>query len=232
MSRGSIRIRSITNPTRRLFVHTDIIDPRSLIFSPWNTNSVSPEDQRKLEQSLKRNGQFRPIIVREVAEGLQVIGGEHTTRAILNLGWDEISVYNLGEMSDRQAKEISVLDNGRYGHDDAIELATLMAEIGEFEDLQTFMPFMDTDLTAIFANHDIDLNDLDFDPDDEPEEAPSEAPPKTHQIMRFKVPIGDAELVERRVKAVINQQDFKGEDSLENAGDALVYIVTKWSPDE
>ena len=75
-------------------------DPRSLTFSPWNVNSVSVENQRKLEESIRRNGIFRPIIVRELDDGtLEVIAGEHTTRAAIALGYEEIDVYNLGGIS-------------------------------------------------------------------------------------------------------------------------------------
>lgn len=213
---------------RRLSLHA-IINPAELKFSAWNTNSVSPGDQEKLEESLRRNGQFRPVIVRELHDGsLEVIGGEHTTRAILNLGWDKISTYSVGRVSEKKAKEISILDNGRYGTDDALELSELLAELGTAAELAAFMPMAESDISSIFSNKDIDLDDLDFD-DEDTSHAENEitSTPKTHQIMRFKVPIDDAEFVESVIKTTIDHHGLKSTDSLEAAGNALVHILNK-----
>jgi ParB-like chromosome segregation protein Spo0J len=212
-------------------LHTLIINPAELNFSAWNTNTVSPEDQKKLEESLRRNGQFRPIIVYEAESGgYVIIGGEHTTRAAISLGWDEIAIYNLGPISEIKAKEISVLDNGRYGHDDATELANLLAEIAELDELKTFLPLGDEDLTAIFATQDIDLDDLELGDDEAEGLGVDDTPPKTHQLLRFKVPLADSEYVEDKINAVMSQQGYKSLDSLTNAGDALVHILNNWKP--
>lgn len=207
-----------------------IINPAELKFSAWNTNTVSPGDLAKLEESLRRNGQFRPVIVREMDDGsFTVIGGEHTTRAILNLGWTEVAVFSVGKISDKKAKEISILDNGRYGTDDALELAELLAEIGTVNELAEFMPMAEADLSSIFSNQDIDLDDLDFDHEDDDEDVEDAitSAPKTHQLMKFKVPIGDAEFVESVIRTTIDHHDFKSTDSLEAAGNALVHILNQ-----
>ena len=49
----------------------------------------------------------------------------------------------------------------------------------------------------------------------------------TSQIMRFKVPIGDAPAIEKLIEATMKSQGFNGGDSLSNAGDALVYLLGK-----
>lgn len=213
---------------------TQRVDPRSLTFSPWNVNSVSVENQRKLEESIRRNGIFRPIIVRELDDGtLEVIAGEHTTRAAIALGYEEIDVYNLGGISEARAKEISVIDNQQYGSEDAFELAALLKEFeGNVED---FLPMSDEDLKAIFKSTAIDFDSLEL-PDPSDEDVPASNPnddlaaaPVTHQFMRFRVPLGDAELVERCIQTIIKRQSFTGSDSLANAGDALVWLVQNWS---
>lgn len=216
---------------------TQRIDPKSLHFSPWNINSVSPENQRKLEESIRRNGIFRPIIVREIDGGLlEVIAGEHTTRAAIDLGYTEIDVYNLGPIDDARAKEISVIDNQQYGQEDAFGLAELLKE---FEgNVEEFLPMSDADLKAIFKSTSIDFDSLELPestPDPEPVTNSDDAlaaAPITHTFMRFKVPIGDAEFVQRCIEAVIKRQKLSGGDSLENAGDALVYICNNQAKDK
>lgn len=217
---------------------TQQVDPNSLAFSPWNINSVPEENQRKLEESIRRNGIFRPVVVRELEDGtLQVIAGEHTTRAAISLGYETIDVYNLGPISEVRAKEISVVDNQHYGHEDSFGLAGLLKE---FEgDVGDFMPFDDEDLKAIFRASSIDFDSLEL--PDSSEEIPATTgsnpaddlavAPVTHQIMRMKVPIGDAEFVTRCLDNVMKRQGFKGGDSLSNVGDALVHVLRNWSVD-
>lgn len=205
------------------------VDPKSLSFSPWNVNSVSPENQKKLEESIKRNGIFRPVVVRELADGvLEVIAGEHTTRAAIELAFPVMDVYNLGPISDVRAKEISVIDNQHYGHEDTFGLAALLKEFdGNVED---FLPMSDADLKAIFKSTSIDFDSLEL-PDtlDSPETVANPdddlaGAPITHSFLKFKVPLGDAEFVQRCIEAVIKRQKISGSDSLANAGDALVYL--------
>lgn len=206
------------------------IDPRKLHFSPWNVNSVSPENMKKLKESVKRNGIFRPVVVRELSDGeLQVLAGEHTTRVAIELGYDEIDVYNLGPIDERQAKEISVIDNQHFGLEDTFGLAQLLREIDDKPG--EFLPFSDDDLTKIFEQTKIDFDSLDI-PEDEPSAADTLLPeeslasmPISHSIMRFKVPVADVESVQRAVEAVMKRQGFKSGDSLQDAGDALVWII-------
>lgn len=209
------------------------VDPKSLSFSPWNVNSVSPENQRKLEESIRRNGIFRPVVVRELEDGtLEVIAGEHTTRAAIELGFAEMDVYNLGPIDDVRAKEISVIDNQHYGHEDTFGLAELLKEFdGNVED---FLPMSDADLKAIFKSTTIDFDALEL-PESTPIAASTSAEdelaaaPVTTVFMKFKVPIGDSEFVQRCIEAVIKRQGITGGDSLANAGDALVHICQNWN---
>lgn len=204
------------------------IDPRSLTFSPWNVNTVSPENMKKLKESVKRNGIFRPVVVREVDGGYQIIAGEHTTRVAIELEMPTIDVYNLGPIDERKAKEISIIDNQHYGVEETFGLGELLREIdanpGEF------LPFSDEELDKVFRVMKIDLDNLEL-PDDEGFE-PSFKPEETvaratvdSQVMRFKVPLKDADRVTRVIEAIIKRQGFKDSDSLAAAGMALVYLT-------
>lgn len=203
------------------------IDPTELEFSPWNVNSVSPENMAKLKESVRRNGIFRPVVVREVNGKYQVIAGEHTTRVAIELGLETIDVYNLGDIDDRKAKEISIIDNQHYGVEDTYGLGELLREIDA--NPEDFLPFSDAELTRIFQSTMIDLDtldlpeELDFAPSYDPEEN-QKAARVEHQVMRFKVPIADAERVTRTIEAIIKRQGLKDRDSMLAAGMALVHL--------
>ena len=210
-------------------------DPRKLRPNPWNTNVVDAANETKLEESLKKFGMFKPVIVRELPTGeLEILGGEHRAGAAVRLGIKDIPIMNLGPIGDAEAKKIGLVDNGRYGNDDSLQLAALLKELGDIEDLASFMPYSDQDFNNIMDAADIDLDDLaslpELDPASKP--APLLSAPPTHTMMRFKVPIEDAERIGELINHVIKVQGLSGSDSLTNAGDALVHLLTGIEGDE
>lgn len=203
-----------------------MVNPDLLVPNPWNTNSVSPDNEAKLEASIERFGMFKPVIVRELPDGTkQIIGGEHRALVAKRLGIKTIPVLNLGQIDDKKAKEIGLVDNGRYGSDDTLQLAELLEGLGTIEELAAFMPYGDTDLAAIFSSVSIELDDLDIPDEGETPRTPTEKPLQTHQVMRFKVPVGDVGAITDMIEAAMKSQKFTEGDSLENAGDALVYLM-------
>lgn len=200
-------------------------NPAELHPNPWNTNVCSPDNELKLENSIRRLGMFKPVVVRELADGsLQILGGEHRAQAAARVGLTSIPVVNLGRISDEKAKEIGLIDNSRYGSDDTLQLAELLEGLGTVEELASFMPYAEADLASIFSSVNIALDDLDLPDEDEAPKLPKEKPVQTHQIMRFKVPVDDVAMVTDLIERVMKVQKFTESDSLANAGDALVFV--------
>lgn len=202
--------------------------------NPWNTNKVSPENEEKIRESIRRNGFFKPLIVRRVegVAGYEIIGGEHRWEQAIELGYTDLPVVNLGLIPDAKAKEIGVIDNARYGADDTLAFGELLKELGAFDDLQAFLPYGETDLAAIFSAADIAEVDLDLDEsfEKEPEKQEDTEKParqaKTHTILRFKVPLADAERLVALITRTQKTQGFTAEDELTNAGDALIHLLS------
>jgi site-specific DNA-methyltransferase (adenine-specific) len=65
-----------------------------------------------IAESLKLNGQFRPIVVRK--ETQEILAGNHTWKAASALGWTHVKVTFVENITDEQAKKIVLADN-RYG---------------------------------------------------------------------------------------------------------------------
>lgn len=205
------------------------IAPERLRHNGWNTNVVSPENEAKIDASITRLGLFKPIIVRELADGtLEILGGAHRRDAAIRLKLGEVPVTNLGRVDDKRAKEISLVDNGRYGNDDTLRLAELLDGLGSPDDLASFMPYTDADFASIFSSVNIALDDLDI-PDDDgsPAVLPKEKAVQTHQVMRFKVPVEDVGAISELIEATMKTQRFTEDDSLTNAGNALVHLLTR-----
>lgn len=206
------------------------LKPSQLRKNSWNTNKVTPENERKIRASLKRNGVFKPIIVRETKDGeYEIIGGQHRWEQAIELGLDKLPVFNLGCIDDKRAKEISLADNARYGTDDTIELAELLKTL-DTDELKDFLPYGESDINEIFSSN-IALEELELEEDIEtkletPEDLkPVAKPAKTHTIMRFKVPIADAERITALIATTQKEYGFTEADELTNVGDALVHIL-------
>jgi ParB-like chromosome segregation protein Spo0J len=84
-----------------------------------------------LVESLKVNGQYRPIVVQQSTN--YVLAGNHLLRAAKQLGWDEIDAVIL-DVDDEQALKIVLVDNrsndlGEYNDD---LLTGLLKELEDF----------------------------------------------------------------------------------------------------
>jgi hypothetical protein len=204
----------------------------------FNPNRVSAENELKIRESISRNGIFKPIIVREIAKPVgdalyEIIGGQHRWEQAKELGHKTVPVANLGTISDVRAKEIGLLDNARYGVDDTLTLGEILKEIGNADEIQSFLPYGDSDLTAIWSAHSIDLDELlvsqdelEIQPEQKSEEVAAPKPSKTHTVMRFKIGLTDAERLTRLIAGTQKTHGFTVEDELTNAGDALVHLLT------
>ena len=62
-----------------------------------------------IADSLKVNGQFRPIVVRR--ETSEILAGNHTWKAAQRLGWQTIKVSYVDNVSDEAAAKIVLADN-------------------------------------------------------------------------------------------------------------------------
>lgn len=212
-------------------------DPRALTFASWNPNRMDAINFQKLMNSIEELTFNSPVKVRELDDGtLEIIGGEHRTRAAIELGMSEVPVVNLGKISDKTAKQIMLADNERYGDNDSGLLSDLLnSDMGDINEILSILPFDEEQMEGYFS-HDTGFEDVDFDALDDSKsddiDLSSATQTKTHQFIRFKVPVLDAARISELVQRVQTEQGFEGDDELTNAGDALVHLLLSGGQDE
>jgi site-specific DNA-methyltransferase (adenine-specific) len=89
-------------------------------------------DVATIVESLRANGQYRPIVVRSSTR--EVLAGNHTLAAARELGWSEIAATFV-DVDDEQAARIVLVDNRANdvaGYDEA-ELAELLRGLPDLE---------------------------------------------------------------------------------------------------
>lgn len=215
----------MNKPKNRKYIE---IDPKVLKPNAWNSNQMSLENEQKLTNSIKRHDMFAPLLARELKDGsLEIIGGEHRAKIAVKLNLKSVPVIVFQNLSDNDAKEIGMAHNSRYGADDVIKLSELMNSLDNAIDISDILPLSEIEIETLMSATNIDLDSLtelsDAEMDEEP--TPSKKGAKTHTIMRFKVPIEDAETIESLIKSTIKDHGLTGADALTNAGDALVQLL-------
>lgn len=205
--------------------------------NPWNTNSVGAQNFEKLKGSIEKLGFFKPILARELDGGqFEILGGEHRWRAAMEQGISTVPVISVGKISDLVAKQMSLVDNERYGEDDQVALQRLIEEIQSELDYQLseIAPY-DDELAATLARESaIDLEMLealsrgDEEPIEKDSREKAERVGAEHQTMRFKVTFDDSDRVTETIKSIIKEQAINTGNDMENAGEALVWLVDNY----
>ncbi|MDC9582753.1 ParB/RepB/Spo0J family partition protein [Xenorhabdus sp. PR6a] len=225
--------------TKFLEVKTELLVPNG-----WNTNSVPLMNMDKLKESVTRLGLFKPVIVREVGDKYEILGGEHRWRIAVELKMPTIMIANLGVIDDSTAKQISVIDNERYGEDDAESFARLLEEIQadisyNFADLapiddilKDIMPTISTEaafreLEALSSEMGTGTG-MDESGSESLRERAEKSETSAYQTMRFKVATEAAETIEAVIAAVIRDEAIKTGNKMEDAGEALLVIAEKY----
>ena len=113
------------------FTTTKIIVPiDSVVNNPWNPNVESKVVYESIKETIKQKGLVGTITVREQLGYYQIINGEHRWRICKELGWKEIPVENMGEISDTEAY-FWTLKLNETGKNDVEKLAKLYGEMSD-----------------------------------------------------------------------------------------------------
>ncbi len=142
-------------------------------------------------------------------------------------------MLSVGNISDVVAKQMSLVDNERYGEDDQIALQRFIEEIQSELDYQLseIAPYDDEISMVLAKEAAIDLEALEAlsrgsdEPVDTDKREKTERVGAKHQTMRFKVTFDASDRVAETIKNIIKEQAINTGNEMENAGEALVWLV-------
>lgn len=113
----------------------------------WNPKVKRSEEYYKVRQSIEVNGQVMPVIVRNSKKQgfkYEILDGEQRFTAMQELGFDEVWIVNLGDVSDAEAKSTTIWMEQAVPFDDNL-LGELLVELkGEVE-----LPYTDEEIELI-----------------------------------------------------------------------------------
>lgn len=202
-------------------------DPKSLrkvkvsdlLFNDWNPKDNEKEFE-KVKKSLEVNGLITPIFVRKVEEGYEVVDGNQRARAAKELGYTEIYVYDLGEISEAEAKQLVL-----YLQTQVPFVTDMLAPIVvELEALGMELPYNEKEMQKF---RDLEAFDMDTAFQDEtpvPEEEKSEEVIEKLKTYKIKLEPEDFDLVRNAIDKVVMAENVNEGRALE----LLLCVAMEW----
>lgn len=134
-------------------INEQIVDISRLVPNPWNNNEQTDFMQQKLGNSLERYGQVAEVLVREKPDGsLEIIDGEHRWKELAAKGETQALVNNLGDVSEDDARLLTLVMNELRGNRNPSKLSRLLKSLqdsAEWSGITEVLPFTDIELENI-----------------------------------------------------------------------------------
>lgn len=179
-----------------------------LLFNDWNPKDNEKEYQ-KVKKSLEIHGLITPIFVRETDNGLEVVDGNQRVRAVKELGYTEIYVYNLGPISEAEAKKLVLWFQTQVPFD-TIMLAPLALELNA---VGMELPFDSREMEKFAELEAFDMNTA-FQEEEPIEETPKEQKEKMESF-KLKLSPEDFDTVMYAVELVSQNENVNEGRALE-----------------
>lgn len=140
-----------------------LIDPNT-----WNPKDKNTEEYLKIKKGMELKGQRLPIVVRQKGDRFEIIDGEQRFTALKSLGYKRVIIYNEGQVSDKEARELTIWYQQQVPFDE-LKLSKLVKELnamGEpelpfsIEEMQEYLTMADFDWQNYQGNF-VDLIETD-----------------------------------------------------------------------
>lgn len=189
----------------------------------WNPNRMPEDTYKKTLNSLQKFDLSSPLIVRAIPEGYELIDGEHRFRAAQELGMTEVSVWNLGEVSDSVAKQLTIMFNELKGRPDIDSLSNLIYELDQAlgrEEIVINLPYSEQQISDLLATREFSWDTFNV----EEEDTVSSGGKDTVRL-NFVCPSQQADNIMNGIFFLLREYELEFSD--ENKSDMLEEIIVE-----
>ena len=162
----------------------------------WNPKDKETKEYKQVVRSLELYGFRQPILVRESDDGkYEILDGEQRFTAAKELAYTDVPVYNLGKISDTEAKAATIWMEVQVPFNE-IDLSHLVVELDE---ASVALPYTEAEIADF--RHMSEFSFDNFDDDDGEFE--------DNDVKTFKVVLGEEayQIVTKAVKKVQDDND-------------------------
>lgn len=163
--------------------------------NPWNPNEMGDRVYEAEKESIRTYGMIDPILVRPhpAIEGeYQIIDGEHRRNSCRDLGYQFIPCDVIHNISEANAKKLTIILNETRGNAQKTELSRLLADIklDLGDDLILGLPYDPAELDDLVQLGELSLDDLDD--EESPEGSGEEDASKKDELIEFRAKVDQA----------------------------------------
>lgn len=139
------------------------VAPGDLAPNPWNPNEMDPDMLDHARASIKEFGFVDPVTVRTLGKGYQIIDGEHRWRIALEMNLPTIPVYDVGDVEDTVAEQLTIVLNETRGQANPQKLGALLRNLmarETKESLLSHLPYTREAFDRLTGLPNLNWNDL------------------------------------------------------------------------
>lgn len=197
--------------------------------NPWNPNRMTERVKEAARESIRLYGFIDPLTVRPHPERdgeYQILDGEHRWLVAPEEGYEELPVIVLRDLSEAQAKKLTVILNETRGEADVALLGKLLADIRrdvDEDELRLGLPYSDAELKHLTEIGDVDWDQFERDLAGRQQPAP---PLEAHTVALVFADRDSVERFHTLARIVQHERDLAGEPeaTLDALADAVAAI--------
>lgn len=129
----------------------------------WNTNFQNEGILKKVKANIEKLGAVDPIHVRtgKGENKYEIVDGEHRWKTMVGLGYKQIDIEDLGNISDETAMRLTINLNNLRGSDDPMARSKLMKHLRDNDEANlALLPFERKQIDAEIALGTFDMSDF------------------------------------------------------------------------
>ena len=84
------------------------VDITEVAINDWNPKDDNTPEYEEIKRSIELNGYAQPILTRKVGDKYQIVDGQNRYLAACELGYQEIYIYDAGEIPENEAKAMTL----------------------------------------------------------------------------------------------------------------------------
>lgn len=84
------------------------VDISEVVINDWNPKDDNTPEYEEIKRSIALNGYAQPILTRKVGDKYQIVDGQNRYLAVCELGYQEIYIYDAGEIPENEAKAMTL----------------------------------------------------------------------------------------------------------------------------
>lgn len=190
------------DPSKIIKVPIDKVEPND-----YNPKEKNTKEYKNVVESIRRNGLKQPIFVREVDnnEKYVVVDGEQRLTAANELGYTEIYVYNLGKISEEEAKALTIWFEVQVPFSE-VELAPIVVELNK---LDITLPYTDEEIVTFEK-----MTQFDFDTAYNEEGPQNDELDDEMKTLNIKMTPEQFETIQNAIKTVMEGENVNEGESL------------------